>query len=597
MERNTIIGFVLIGLILMIWMWMSAPPPQKPPTHADSLAAVQQKPQTDTSRVRIQTPEENPVQRDSLGKYFSKFSAGRPGTVILETPLYHAEIVTQGGAIRNWTLKEYKTWDHHPVNLIDGENTREFNIIFTSSDGKLINTKSLYFQCERAGGQSIVLSASDSAKVDFVLQVADGSRLIKSLTFYGDRYSFDAGFRFEGMENVLANYEYQIVWESGLRYAEYNSVNESNFAKATAFAGGEVTEVDATSFTEVPKQNISGRVAWVAERNKYFAVAMIPRDVESQGAYLEGSREKLPDNGAKETYNIALKMPFQGRPVEDSRVTVYLGPLEFDLIKQYNVQLDRIMSLGAAWIIRPISEYVIIPLFKFLRLIFINYGVVLIVFSIIIKVVLYPLTKTSMVSMRKMQALQPMMNEIREKHKDDPQKMNQQVMRLYKEYGVNPAGGCLPMLLQLPILYALWAVFSSTIELRQAAFVGWIHDLSVPDVVMKLPFRLPLVGMDELSGLALLMGVTMFVQQKMAVKDPRQKAMVWMMPVLFTIMFNGFPSGLNLYYFMFNLLSIGQQAWFNRQHKDEPLRKVEESKKKGGIISRLSANIPKPPKR
>ena len=341
------------------------------------------------------------------------------------------------------------------------------------------------------------------------------------------------------------------------------------------------------------KQNISGRVTWIATRNKYFAAAIIPQEKESQGAYLEGIRLKMPDNGAKENYSLALKMPFSGKPVETDRFTVFLGPLDFDLVKQYNVELERIMSLGAAWIIRPISEYVIIPLFKFLHMFIANYGIVLIVFSIIVKIVLYPLTKSSMTSMRKMQALQPMMNEIREKHKDDPQKMNAQIMRLYKEYGVNPAGGCLPMLLQLPILYALWAVFSSTIELRQASFFWWIHDLSIPDVVAKLPFQIPLFGINEISGLALLMGITMFVQQKMSVQDPRQKMMVWLMPVLLTLMFNSFPAGLNLYYFMFNLLSIVQQAWLNKQHKGEPLRKVDEKKSSGGILNRIAKNLPK----
>ena len=195
-------------------------------------------------------------------------------------------------------------------------------------------------------------------------------------------------------------------------------------------------------------------------------------------------------------------------------------------------------------------------------------------------------------SMQKMQALQPMMTEVREKYKDDPQKMNQQVMRLYKEYGVNPAGGCLPLLLQLPILYALWAVFSSAIELRQASFVLWITDLSIPDIIMKLPFSIPLFNIHELSGLALLMGATMFIQQKMSVKDPRQKMMVWMMPLLMTLMFNAFPSGMNLYYFVFNLLSIGQQAWVNKQHKGEPLRKVEPKKNRGGWIARIAKDLP-----
>jgi YidC/Oxa1 family membrane protein insertase len=195
--------------------------------------------------------------------------------------------------------------------------------------------------------------------------------------------------------------------------------------------------------------------------------------------------------------------------------------------------------------------------------------------------------------MKKMQALQPMMQEIRDKFKDDPQKMNQHIMNLYKDYGVNPAAGCLPLVLQMPILYALYNVFSSSIELRQAAFVGWIKDLSIPDVLIHLPFKLPIIGTSDLSGLALAMGITMFLQQKMTVTDPRQKAMVWMMPLMMTLLFNSFPSGLNLYYFVFNLLSIGQQMYVNKQHESEPLKKVDPKNRKVGFLERLAKDLPK----
>jgi YidC/Oxa1 family membrane protein insertase len=200
-----------------------------------------------------------------------------------------------------------------------------------------------------------------------------------------------------------------------------------------------------------------------------------------------------------------------------------------------------------------------------------------------------------MKSMKKMQALQPMMEEIRQKHKDDPQKMNTAIMNMYREYGVNPAGGCLPLLLQFPILIALYNVFIGAIELRQAEFVWWINDLSVPDVLFTLPFKIPIFGIQGVSGLALFMGITMFIQQKMTIKDPRQKMLVWLMPILFTLLFNNFPSGLNLYYFVFNLLSIIQQYYINKQHDGEPLKKVEPKKRRGkGIFRNL--NIPKLPK-
>jgi YidC/Oxa1 family membrane protein insertase len=165
-------------------------------------------------------------------------------------------------------------------------------------------------------------------------------------------------------------------------------------------------------------------------------------------------------------------------------------------------------------------------------------------------------------------------------------------MQLYRDYGVNPAAGCLPLLLQMPILFALWSVLRSAIELRHASFALWITDLSVPDVLFALPFSIPLFGVREVSGVALAMGLTMFIQQKMTVTDPRQKAMVWMMPILMTLIFNSLPSGLNLYYFVFNLLSIGQQVWINKQHGNETLRKVEK-KKGGGWMQQMTKDMPK----
>ena len=172
-------------------------------------------------------------------------------------------------------------------------------------------------------------------------------------------------------------------------------------------------------------------------------------------------------------------------------------------------------------------------------------------------------------------------------------RMNQAIMNLYKDYGVNPAGGCLPLLLQLPIMYALYAVFRGAIELRQAAFIWWITDLSIPDVIYRLPFPLPILGIQDISGIALIMGITMFIQTKMTTKDPRQKTMVWIMPIMMTLLFNGFPSGLNLYYAIFNILAIGQQVLINKQDDDEPLRKVETKKKRHSGIFHFADNLPR----
>jgi len=571
-------------------MYITAPPPKPPQQVAHDTTAVQTKP--DSLKHPVSAPTDTLTAQDTLGNYFAPLASGERKTLFVETELYKAKISNKGGSLKSWELSKFKTWDKLPVNLIDESKGGDFHLLFSTSEGKVINTKSLYFTTTYTNFQNIKLTGSDSLSIDYVLNVNDKSRIVKTLTFYGNKYDVSASYRFENMQAIISDFEYQVTWETGMKYAEHNSIDESGFAHASIFAGGEVTEVDAKNLNEEAKQSVSGQITWVATRNKYFAVALIPQNGVSEGAFAEGQHLSMPDHGVKEDYTIGLRMKFLGKEVEGSRFTLFMGPLDFDIVKSYDVELDQMMSLGMAFLIRPISEWFIIPLFQFLNWFIPNYGFVLIVFSLIIKIILHPLSKSSLQSMSKMQKLQPMITELREKYKDDPQKMNVQIMRLYSEYGVNPAGGCLPMLFQMPILYALWSVFRSTIELRQAEFIWWIKDLSIPDVIAKLPFTIPIFGITQVSGLAVLMGITMFVQQKMSVQDPRQKMMVWMMPVLMTLLFNSFPAGLNLYYFMFNLLSIVQQEYIKRKHGDEPLKKIDPSKKSKGIIARLAKNLP-----
>ena len=597
MDRQSILGYILIFVLLVVWMWINSP---KPGQQAEQPKAVAtQAAQQDSVRraaaaiaqQRVQVQTDKPV--DPLGKFFVGRDKGQERTITIESDLYIAEISTKGGVIKRWELKKYKTWDGIPVQLVDYKKNGDLSLLFATADGRLINTHDLYFDVTGAQG-STVISGDEEVDVNLVLPAVNGGRITKTLKFKNGDYGFGTDINLSGMGDVVANFEYQLVWESGLRYAERNSIDESSFASAYAYAGKELTEVDASSPESKPLKNLSGTVDWVATRTKYFALAIIPKEGTSDGGYLEGSRTMVADKGALESYSIAIKMPFKGGREEGSSFKVFLGPADLSLLKSYGVGLDKIVGLGWTWLIRPISEYVMLPLLSAIHYVAPNWGVVIILFSIIIKIALHPLSRSSMRSMKKMQALQPLMDEIKEKHKDDPQKMNQQVMNLYKEYGVNPAGGCLPLLLQFPVMIALYNVLRATIELRQGNFVWWITDLSIPDRLFTLPFEIPFFAIRDVSGLALLMGITMFVQQKMTVKDPRQKAMVWMMPVMMTLLFNSFPSGLNLYYFVFNILSIGQQIMINRQSEGEPLRKVEPKKKKGGgIFGKIGKDLPR----
>jgi YidC/Oxa1 family membrane protein insertase len=594
MDRQSILGYILIFVLLVVWMWMNSPKQGQQAQQPKAVAT--QTTQQDSSKradtVRVQPKEV--VQANPLGKFFAGRDKGVDRTITIETDLYVADISLKGGLIKRWELKKYKTWDGQPVQLVDYKKGGDLSLLFTTSDGRLINTRDLFFDGNAEGFSQHTVGAGEEYALNLSLPVVGGGQIIKTFKFKDGEYGLGVDVKFVKTPDVLANFEYQVVWESGLRYAEANSVDESSFSAAYAFAGKELIEIDAASLDSRPEKNISGTVDWVAMRTKYFALAIIPKENTSEGAYLEGSRVEAADKGVVESYSVAVKMPFKGGEEEGGSFRIFFGPADIGLLRSYSVGLDKIVGLGWTWLIRPISEYVMLPLMSFLHYLVPNWGLVIVLFSIIIKIALHPLTRSSMRSMKKMQALQPLMNEIKEKYKDDPQKMNQQVLNLYKEYGVNPAGGCLPVLLQFPILIALYNVFRATIELRQGGFVWWITDLSIPDRIFTLPFEIPFFGIRDVSGLALLMGITMFVQQKQTVKDPRQKAMIWMMPIMMTLLFNGFPSGLNLYYFVFNILSIGQQMLINRQADDQPLRKVEPKKKKsGGIFAKLGKDLPR----
>ncbi|RMF65180.1 MAG: membrane protein insertase YidC [Calditrichaeota bacterium] len=358
----------------------------------------------------------------------------------------------------------------------------------------------------------------------------------------------------ENLDRMVRGYAYFLSWRTGLRGTEPDFTDDMRNAKAYAYQG------DAESFDAGKKFNPGewdNPTKWVAIRTKYFAVAVIPKDKEGQAVRFRGEEVDIGEKAAWKKYGFDLEMPFEANRerVEDN-FTIYFGPLDYDIVKAYGVGLENMMSFGWA-IFRPFGKMILWS-FNALYKIIPNYGWVIVIFSILIKLLLFPLTRKSYQSMKEMQRLQPLMQEINEKYKDDPQKKQQEIMNLYRAHGVNPLGGCIPMLLQWPLLIALFNVFRTTIQLRGAPFILWIHDLSRPDTIAHLPFSLPLYG-DTVNVLPLFMGVTMFVQQKMTMKDPKQKAMVYFMPLFFTLLFNRFPSGLNLYYALFNLFSIIQE--------------------------------------
>ncbi|MBZ0203218.1 MAG: membrane protein insertase YidC [Ignavibacteria bacterium] len=585
MDRNSIIGFVLIGVILIGWLYFQNKnaPPVKP---EDKKQTEQQIPKdsvktqpVDTVKKKVttlDTGKTNQPVSDKYGSLFGKFEKGDDKIIIVETDKFHAEFSTKGGSLIKYEVKGFKTWDGFPVQLLQLEKGGQLNLLFNSTEGKLINTKELYFNTAYNTWERVNVRGNSEYKIVFEMPVdSNGAKITKTYTIKNDSYMFGVEINLDNSSKFISNFEYQLAWENSLKLTEYRSDGEGGHANAFAESGGELEVLDVTSKDEPLKSDLNGQTSWVSSRIKYFTVFLIPEGRKADGSYITGTYSELPQNGFEKDYSIALKMSIKNDKSEKNRFNVYLGPVDYEILKGYNMNLQSTMRFSLDFLVRPIAQYAILPFFLFLHKFISNWGIVIIIFSIVMKVVLTPFTRYQMKSMKKMGELQPKMTAMREKYKDDPQKQQQMLMKLYKEEKINPAGGCLPMLLQLPILYALFGVFSSTIELRQAYFGLWIHDLAVPDVILQLPFKIPLFGVDYLSGLALLMGITMFIQQKMTVKDPKQMAMVYIMPIMLTFLFTTLPAGLNLYYFMFNLLSIIEQYFVQKKGKKEAEDKVE----------------------
>jgi YidC/Oxa1 family membrane protein insertase len=602
MDKQTTLGLLLIGAVLVIWFYINAPNPQQqqqqqqPVSKADSAAV--QKPAEKPAGAPASTAEPA-ADSNKYGKYFS-LPSGSDSIITIENNVALIQMSSRGGNIRKIFLKKFNNWYsddksdndiyNTKVQLINYSRSDAYDLSFVTNDGKAVNTGSLDFISD-AQKSSYKISPKDSLVLKYSLNTTDGKSIQKVYTFYGDGYGIKSDVIFNGMNNLISNNEYDILWSNGIREVEENSVDEANYSNASVYYGDEQVIINADN-DQKQNKDFNGKVDWLAVRNKYFTAIIIPQNPAGvNGAYIEGSRKVFSNHGIKEKYNLGLTMPFKNSTYEKNTFTLYVGPVDYGNLKHYGRNLEKIVDFGSffglKFIVRPIAEYVMLPLFNFLHMFIPNYGFVIVVFSLIIKVVLHPLTKQSMQSMKKMQLLQPKITELKEKYKDDPQKMNKETMKLYSTYGINPAGGCLPLLLQMPIFIALYGLFQTAIDLRHQPFIFWIHDLSRPDVIFDLGFKLPLFGVDKISALALLMGITQFVQQKMTVKDPSQKALVYMMPIMFTIMFMSFPSGLNLYYFMFNLFSIAQQYYINHKHDGMVLEPVKNPKKSKGFMQKL----------
>lgn len=567
------------------------PAPPKPAASDTALANTQSADSTRRDSILANDSVHAPAAKPSS----TIFTNAAPDVVAseahIETPLFAATISSHGGSISSWILKSFKTWDQKPLQLVNQQEFKggDINLLFTASDGKNVDTKDLPFTIE---AKDLTLRNGDSASLKAYYRL-DSSRYIeKTFSFNAAKYAVTIEYRLVGMQNAIAGYHYSALVENPLPYVEFQSANESNAALAFAGMKNGTEEVNATKVGEEVKKSYNGDVDFVASRNQYFMQALMTPGAKATAAEVTGTAKNAPDGGTIKEFTVGVTLPLLHTPDEDVRFEYYLGPMDYDRVKAAGVGLENTMNFGWSFVVRPISIHLMLPLLNAIHSFISNWGLVIIFFSIMIKLLTVPLSTGQMKSMRKMQVLQPKVAEVREKYKDDPKKMNEQLLGLYKTYGVNPAGGCLPMVLQMPILFALYAVLRNVIELRQAPFAFWIHDLSVPDGLIQFGSKIPLLG-TQLSGLTILLGATMLIQQTFTVSDPRQKTMAYLMPLIFTFMFNNLPSGVALYYLMFNLFGLGQQFYITKIAKPITLESIKvdpaKQKKGGGMMAKLQA--------
>ena len=544
MDRNTLLAFFLIAFVLILtpkYLELFAPS-RLEENQTENVVFP-----NDSTTTKPLANKTSPLKKVKSQPDFSNATSLEEELFTIENELYTLVLSSvNGGTFKSFSFKNYFDQDSHYVNLINSNIPKNLTVEARRSGGSLIKLETPW---EKEGYSTDGFISSETT-FEFFFPIPEGGFIKKSLTFFPNSYRISCSVDASSVPSGVLSDELSFGWVGGLSSTEANIEDDQVYFNAYAYLGGEQENLKVKE-GKPETVTFNGYVDWTAIRTKYFVMAILPEDPASiRSVVLSGKKDQ------DETYQAALNF----NPYKKSVFELYLGPLEYNRINNIGRDLESIMDFGWSFI-RPISKAILYTLTE-MHAYIPNYGFILIIFSVLIKLIVYPLTKKSYQSTSAMQKIQPELATIRDKYKNNPQKLNQAQMQLYKKKGVNPLGGCLPMLIQMPLLFALFVVFRTTIELRAEPFIWWIKDLSTPDAIINLPFHIPIYG-SHIAVLPIFMVVSMFIQQRMmsggAMQQPQQKTMQYFMTAFFFLMFNSFPSGLNLYYTLFNVLTILQQ--------------------------------------
>jgi YidC/Oxa1 family membrane protein insertase len=577
MDRNTFTGLFLIMLILVGGFYLIKPSDdemkkaqlerradsvKKGLIKSDSIKSTAAITKTDTAA------QTQAVDSAVLKTAFGAATIGSQKLITLQNQAIKVQLSTLGGKVNSVELKKYKTFDKKPLILFDG-NGNKFGATF-SAGGKNINTNNLYFAPAGAATDTSVtlrLAYTPTQYIDYVY------------TLHSDGFKLGLTIKATGLDNVISNSgTLNLNWAASLHKQEKDMVQERTYS--TVYFKDMEDKVDYLSVSKDEQKDIAdNKVQWISFKQHFFSNVLIVKQ-GAQNAKLAVSHDVNDTTDVKQmSANLVLSRTAEGTfPME-----FYFGPNQFSILKDQGYELQNQVDMG--WgPLKYINRFVVLPVFNFLNQFNWSYGVIILVLTILLKLVLSPLTYKSYLSMAKMRVLKPEMDEIKAKvGEDNPTLVQQEYLKLYKKAGVNPLGGCLPLLLQMPIVIAFFRFFPSLFELRGESFL-WMHDLSTYDAIISFA-PLPIIGWTHISLMCLLMTISTLIytyfNNQISGATGQMKYIGYITPLIFFGVLNSYPAGLNYYYFLANMLTFLQQYLIKFMVDDKKIHaQIQENKKK-----------------
>lgn len=619
MDRNTIAGILLIGAIILTYTVFFAPKNEDKPDSPNNNAVTEQPLEAPVTNSEVAENEgglQKPIgmtdsvfasltdsakdallEQQKFARYgdFYKLYEGESEVIHVKTEDLDFEIPTKGAYIAPLRLNKYKTYDSLPLPILTDADRNKFSIVMghRKASSGFVDSRDLYFEYQGTE-KNISLKGEEEKQLVFRAAV-DASHYIDFVyDVDGSGYDFDFTIKMENMGDIVQRGKYDILWDGEIPKTEKAmSLMRQKTALYYHYLNDDVETLSPTK----PKDevDVTNAVDWVAFRSQFFSqVLMTSTDAPFKNLRLSHENPVPPNPEDPESGEVVKLMDAQisvdylGNPTEERKFTWLAVPLDFQLLRDYDRDLEYQIQLG--WgPLKYINVYLVIPIFKFLERFIGNYGLIIFILALLIKMLLYPLTFRMYKSTAKMRVLNqtPEMKELEEKFKDNNTRLQQEKMAIYRKVGVSPFGGCLPMILQYPFLISLFFLFPNSIELRQESFL-WADDLSTYDSVLDLPFSIPFYG-DHVSLFTLLMTVSIFVytfiNQKAqgTTQTGFMKYMPYFFPILFLGFLNNYSSGLSYYYFIAQLISIAQTMLSKSMLDDEKLlAELRDAKKKKG---------------